>query len=59
MTPLEVFLIAALTGISGYAGWVTKQYIAHLLSDIVDERKSNELSLALAEKGADAAEHRA
>ena len=58
MSPLEAFLIAALTGLGAYSAWVTKQYIAHLLSDIDGLSKSAHRGTAQAEKATDALEQR-
>ncbi len=59
MTPLEAFLIAALTGLGAYAAWVTKAYIAHLLSDIASLTQSAKRGTEQAEKGAELAERKA
>jgi hypothetical protein len=56
LTPLEVFLVAALTGVGGYSAWVTKQYIAHLLSDLDYSRKGHERGTVTAERATKVAE---
>lgn len=50
MDPVVAFLIAAVTGVSAYAGWVTRQYIGHLLSDLAYSRKTSQRGTELAEK---------
>jgi hypothetical protein len=56
LSPSEVFLIAALTGLGAYAAWVTKAYIAHLLADIAGLNQAAHRGTAQAEKAVDRAE---
>ena len=39
-----------MTGLGAYSGWVTRQYIGHLLSDLAYSRKTMHRGTELAEK---------
>lgn len=56
MSPLEAFLIAALTGVGSFAAWMTKRYIAHLETENTKLSEQAHRGTELAEKGADVAE---
>lgn len=56
MEIVVAFLIAALTGLGTYAGWITRRYIGHLEDENTMLRKRAERGTALAEKGAAVAE---
>lgn len=59
MDPVVAFLIAAVSGLGAYAGWVTRAYISHLLSDLAYSRKSAHRGTELAERGTRIAEQKA
>lgn len=59
MTPLEAFLIAAVTGLGAFTAFLVRWQMAHLESDLAYSRKSNERGTSLAEKGATLAEQKA
>lgn len=59
MEPTTVFLIAALTGLGTFCGWLVKWAFAHLESDLAYSRKTSERGTATAEKAVTVAERTA
>jgi hypothetical protein len=59
VTPLEIFLITALTALGGFTAWITRRYISHLESDLFRSRKTAHRGTEIAEKAVTVAEDRA
>lgn len=56
MTPLEIFLVAALTGLGAFTGILVKAIFAHYENDLAWARKTAERGAVVAEKAVSVAE---